>query len=234
MRAGHVVSRPAGTGLAHSFRAGPDGLEYLAYGQREPNDIVYYPDSGKVVLCGRRRDRAHRAARLLGRGGRPGLTGSASTAALDCGHGRCGRCARRRSRRRGGDDPLRQAEARAYRRAGRRRGRAAPGGPGAARASLAALGGARIADALATPGPLVLDAAVYAWAALAALWLVGLPFALLGWRAARRAGLSRQRLPGWFADQAKSLAIGAVIAPLALLGARRRAARRGRTAGGCR
>ena len=33
VRAGHVVSRPAGTGLAHSFRAGPDGLEYLAYGQ---------------------------------------------------------------------------------------------------------------------------------------------------------------------------------------------------------
>ena len=34
VRAGHVVSRPAGTALAHSFRAGPDGLEYLAYGQR--------------------------------------------------------------------------------------------------------------------------------------------------------------------------------------------------------
>jgi uncharacterized cupin superfamily protein len=52
VRAGHVVSRPAGSGLAHAFRAGPDGLEYLAYGQREPNDIVYYPDSGKVMLSG--------------------------------------------------------------------------------------------------------------------------------------------------------------------------------------
>jgi uncharacterized cupin superfamily protein len=52
VRAGHVVSRPAGTGLAHSFRAGPDGLEYLAYGQRQPGDIAYYPDSGKVALWG--------------------------------------------------------------------------------------------------------------------------------------------------------------------------------------
>ena len=48
VRAGHVLARPAGTALAHSFRAGPDGLECLAYGQRENNDIVYYPDSGKV------------------------------------------------------------------------------------------------------------------------------------------------------------------------------------------
>jgi uncharacterized cupin superfamily protein len=52
IRAGHVLSRPAGSGLAHSFRAGPDGLEYLAYGQRQPNDIAYYPDSGKVALWG--------------------------------------------------------------------------------------------------------------------------------------------------------------------------------------
>ena len=80
------------------------------------------------------------------------------------------------------------------------------------------LAGARIASALDTPGPLVLDAAVYAWAAIAALWLAGLPFALLGERAERRAGLSHQRLPGWFADQAKGLAISAVVAPLALWG----------------
>jgi STE24 endopeptidase len=116
-----------------------------------------------------------------------------------------------------GDDPLRQAEARAFRRAGRRRGRLRL----AVMAALlvaAALAGARIADALDTPGPLVLDAAVYAWAALAASWLAGLPFALAGWRADRRAALSRQRLPGWFADQAKALAIGAVLAPLALTG----------------
>jgi STE24 endopeptidase len=116
-----------------------------------------------------------------------------------------------------GEDPLRQTEARAYRRAGRRRGRVRTAVM-AVLAVTAALGGARIARALATPGPLPLDAAVYAWVALAALWLAGLPFALLGWRAARGAGLSRQRLPGWLGDQAKSLAIGAVIAPLALWG----------------
>lgn len=52
VRAGHVVSRPAGTGLAHSLRAGPEGLEYLAYGQREPNDVLFYPDSGKLSLAG--------------------------------------------------------------------------------------------------------------------------------------------------------------------------------------
>ena len=41
-----------GDGLAHSFRAGPEGLEYLAYGQREPNDVLFYPDSGKLSLAG--------------------------------------------------------------------------------------------------------------------------------------------------------------------------------------
>ena len=52
VRAGHVLSRPAGTGIAHSFRAGPDGLECLAYGQRDNNDIIYYPDSSKISLAG--------------------------------------------------------------------------------------------------------------------------------------------------------------------------------------
>jgi uncharacterized cupin superfamily protein len=52
VRAGHVLSRPSGTTLAHSFSAGPEGLEYLAYGQRQNNDIVFYPDSGKVSLAG--------------------------------------------------------------------------------------------------------------------------------------------------------------------------------------
>lgn len=49
VRRGHVVSRPPATGVAHSFR-GP--LAYLAYGTREPNDIVYYPRSNKVYLRG--------------------------------------------------------------------------------------------------------------------------------------------------------------------------------------
>jgi STE24 endopeptidase len=116
-----------------------------------------------------------------------------------------------------GADPLRQAEARAYQHAGRVRGRLH-------RALLAPLaiaavfGAAHIASALDTPGPLVLDAAVYAWAAIAALWLAGLPFTLSGERAARRAGLSNQDLPGWFVDQAKGLAISAVVAPPALWG----------------
>jgi uncharacterized cupin superfamily protein len=52
VRAGTVVARPAATGVAHSFHAGDGGLVYLAYGTREPNDIVYYPDSGKVSLRG--------------------------------------------------------------------------------------------------------------------------------------------------------------------------------------
>lgn len=52
VRPGDVVCRPPGTGVAHSFRAGDDGLALLAYGTREPNDICYYPRSGKVFLRG--------------------------------------------------------------------------------------------------------------------------------------------------------------------------------------
>lgn len=48
VRAGHVVSRPPGTGVAHVFRAGDSGLTLLAYGTREPNDITYYPRSNKI------------------------------------------------------------------------------------------------------------------------------------------------------------------------------------------
>ena len=52
IRRGHVVSRPAGTRIAHSLRAGPNGLTYLAYGTREPNDICWYPRSNKVFFRG--------------------------------------------------------------------------------------------------------------------------------------------------------------------------------------
>ena len=52
VRAGHVVGRPPGTGVAHSFRAGDNGLTYLAYGTREPNDIAFYPNSNKVNFRG--------------------------------------------------------------------------------------------------------------------------------------------------------------------------------------
>ena len=52
VRPGSVVARPAGTGVAHAFRAGDGGLTLLAFGTREPNDIAYYPRSGKVSLRG--------------------------------------------------------------------------------------------------------------------------------------------------------------------------------------
>ena len=52
VRAGHVVARPAGTKIAHAFRAGPEGISVLLYGTREPNDITYYPRSGIFALRG--------------------------------------------------------------------------------------------------------------------------------------------------------------------------------------
>lgn len=52
LRAGHVASRPAGTGIAHAFRGGDSGLTVLMYGTRESNDIAYYPRSNKVNFRG--------------------------------------------------------------------------------------------------------------------------------------------------------------------------------------
>ena len=52
IRAGHVVSRPAGTRVSHSFRAGPNGVTMLTYGTREANDICWYPRSQKIFLRG--------------------------------------------------------------------------------------------------------------------------------------------------------------------------------------
>jgi uncharacterized cupin superfamily protein len=52
VRRGSVVARPAGTGVAHAFRAGDGGLTLLAYGTRDPRDVAYYPRSGKVSLRG--------------------------------------------------------------------------------------------------------------------------------------------------------------------------------------
>jgi uncharacterized cupin superfamily protein len=52
IQAGHVISRPAGTGVAHAMRAGEHGLVYLAYGTREPNDISYYPRSNNIYIRG--------------------------------------------------------------------------------------------------------------------------------------------------------------------------------------
>jgi uncharacterized cupin superfamily protein len=52
VRPGSVVARPPGTRVSHAFRAGSGGLTLLAFGNREPNDIAYYPRSGKVSLRG--------------------------------------------------------------------------------------------------------------------------------------------------------------------------------------
>ena len=52
IRAGHVISRPAGTGIAHGLRAGAAGLTFLAYGTRRPDDVCYYPRSNKISFRG--------------------------------------------------------------------------------------------------------------------------------------------------------------------------------------
>jgi uncharacterized cupin superfamily protein len=52
LRPGDVVARPAGTRIAHALRGGEAPLTFLAYGTREPNDIAYYPRSGKIFFRG--------------------------------------------------------------------------------------------------------------------------------------------------------------------------------------
>jgi uncharacterized cupin superfamily protein len=52
VRQGSVVARPAGTSVAHAFRGGEDGMTLLMYGTREPDDVCYYPRSGKVYFVG--------------------------------------------------------------------------------------------------------------------------------------------------------------------------------------
>ena len=52
VRVHDVVARPAGTGVAHAFKAGENGLTFLAFGTREPNDICYYPRSNKIAFWG--------------------------------------------------------------------------------------------------------------------------------------------------------------------------------------
>jgi uncharacterized cupin superfamily protein len=49
---GHVITRPAATGVSHAFRAGRTGLTYLAYGTRNPADVCYYPRSNKIAFRG--------------------------------------------------------------------------------------------------------------------------------------------------------------------------------------
>jgi uncharacterized cupin superfamily protein len=52
LKRGDVVSRPPGSGVAHALRPGAEGLTYLAYGTREPGDMCFYPESGRVSLRG--------------------------------------------------------------------------------------------------------------------------------------------------------------------------------------
>ena len=52
LRSGHVVARPQGTKVSHSFRAGPDGVTMLVYGTRDPNDMCFYPRSNKISWRG--------------------------------------------------------------------------------------------------------------------------------------------------------------------------------------
>ena len=52
VRHGHVLARPAGTGVAHSWVAGDEGLVLLAYGERDPRDVIWYPRSQKVSIKG--------------------------------------------------------------------------------------------------------------------------------------------------------------------------------------
>jgi uncharacterized cupin superfamily protein len=52
VRAGSVVCRLPGTGVAHAFRAGEGGMTMLAYGTRDPNDMCFYPRSRKLYVRG--------------------------------------------------------------------------------------------------------------------------------------------------------------------------------------
>jgi uncharacterized cupin superfamily protein len=52
LRAGDVVTRAPGTGVAHALRPGAQGVTYLAYGTREPADMCFYPQQGRVSLRG--------------------------------------------------------------------------------------------------------------------------------------------------------------------------------------
>jgi uncharacterized cupin superfamily protein len=52
VRAGHVVARPAGTGIAHAFRAGGGGMTVLSYGERKGEDVGFYPRSQKLAIRG--------------------------------------------------------------------------------------------------------------------------------------------------------------------------------------
>lgn len=48
---GDTISHPSNTGVPHALVADRgEELEYLAFGERDPNDVVFYPSSGKVLI----------------------------------------------------------------------------------------------------------------------------------------------------------------------------------------
>ena len=56
VRAGSVVSRLPGTGVSHTFVADTDSsLTYLAYGERRPDEIVFYRRTEAVYFTGVKR-----------------------------------------------------------------------------------------------------------------------------------------------------------------------------------
>jgi uncharacterized cupin superfamily protein len=52
IRTGHVVSLPAGSRVAHAFRAGSGGLTLLAYARHDRADMCFYPRSQKISFRG--------------------------------------------------------------------------------------------------------------------------------------------------------------------------------------
>jgi len=52
IHAGHVISRPPGTGIGHYLVAGDEGMTYLAYGTRRPDDVCYYPRANQIYFRG--------------------------------------------------------------------------------------------------------------------------------------------------------------------------------------
>jgi uncharacterized cupin superfamily protein len=51
---GHVIGRPAGTGVAHAFRADPSGpLTLLTFGTSSGAEVAWYPRSRKLLVGGR-------------------------------------------------------------------------------------------------------------------------------------------------------------------------------------
>jgi uncharacterized cupin superfamily protein len=52
LRAGCIVSRPAGTGIGHGLRGTGEGITFVVYGTRRPDDVCYYHRSNKIMFRG--------------------------------------------------------------------------------------------------------------------------------------------------------------------------------------